>query len=299
MALEQVPMTFEVSKAILWVIILLSIAVTVTFYVLRSIGLYTLAKRNNVNAPFLAWFPGLWMYTACMLIGENKIFGAKIKNLAIMFAVFFSLSEVLLLFYNFITAFPILAYWLEGGSIYFGSDPQVAGVARYMFMDSIYVLSPGIKYPYSNPQNMMKALNIMAYVYNALDVLNIFILINVYMSLFRKFWPQHYLLATLLSLINIVGPFVGIMVPISLFAPFVFAIRKKPAVDYASYARSRYQAYGNPYANPYEQNQNTQSQNTQNPFEDFDNKTNNKSDNKDDEPFSEIFNKKDNQNGDK
>jgi hypothetical protein len=60
----------------------------------------------------------------------------------------------------------------------------------------------------------------------------------VYIALFRKFWPQHYVLATVLSVLG-------------LFAPFVFAIRKKNAVNFSEYMRSRYNMYYTPYGNPY------------------------------------------------
>ena len=71
------------------------------------------------------------------------------------------------------------------------------------------------------------------------DIANIFVVITVYVNLFKRYLPNHYLLAAIISLLGF-------------FAPFVFAVRKREPMNYIDYLRSRYQHnpyYGNPYAN--------------------------------------------------
>jgi hypothetical protein len=73
------------------------------------------------------------------------------------------------------------------------------------------------------------------------DLATIIIEVTLYINLFKRFWPKHFVLASILSI------FVG------LFAPLVFAIRKKDPVNYIDYLRSRYSYY--PYGMPYGNNQ--------------------------------------------
>ena len=120
--------------------------------------------------------------------------------------------------------------------------------------------------------------------------------VNLYFSLFRKFWPNHYLLAAIFSI------FFG------LFPVFMFVIRHKEPVNYRQYVNSRQgyygpryyggmhgqnpygnnNPYGNPYANPQGQpNQNNNNDKSKEPFGEFNGKD-------DDEPFPEFDNRKDN-----
>ena len=73
---------------------------------------------------------------------------------------------------------------------------------------------------------------------------------------------------------------------LGLFPIFMFAIRKKSAVNWADYMRSRYGAYGNPYGNPYNNPYNgggNSAENAQTPFEDFEKKK--------EEPFKDFEDK--------
>lgn len=201
---------------------LIFLAVEVAFYVLRSIGLYVLAKKNGINNAFIAWIPFAWIYTACKLIGETKIFGWSFDKIALIAMIIFSVNGVANLLYNFFNYFPCVGYVLQGGTltmeeniIYYGTD----------FVN-----------PYGSAAKAIDvACTVIYYVNYILSLVVMVIEIFMYISLFKKFWPQHYVLASVLSAIT------------GLFPIFVFAIRNKPATNYADYVRSRYYYYNEPY----------------------------------------------------
>lgn len=201
---------------------LIFLAVEVAFYVLRSIGLYVLAKKNGINNAFIAWIPFAWIYTACKLIGETKIFGWSFDKIALIAMIIFSVNGVANLLYNFFNYFPCVGYVLQGGTltmeeniIYYGTD----------FVN-----------PYGSAAKAIDvACTVIYYVNYILSLVVMVIEIFMYISLFRKFWSQHYILASVLSAIT------------GLFPIFVFAVRNKPATNYADYVRSRYYYYNEPY----------------------------------------------------
>lgn len=57
------------------IIMIFTIAVSITFYVFSSLGLYSHAKRHNIKNPWLAWLPvgNHWVYgTLCDRAAANK-----------------------------------------------------------------------------------------------------------------------------------------------------------------------------------------------------------------------------------
>ncbi|MBQ9734884.1 MAG: hypothetical protein IJV95_03385 [Clostridia bacterium] len=226
----------------LYLTIGLTLAVVLAFYALRSIGLYVLAKRQNVKHAFLAWIPCVWMFTACKLIGNIKTFGRPFAKLALIFCIVFSVAEVLTIVYEILVYFPLVGNYLAGREIcyapYITADDVefLANYSEYATNSDIYVTSEFVN-PYGvGIITVNKILSVISIVSMIFDLASTVIVIMVYINLFRKFWPQHYVLAAILSIFG-------------LFAPFVFAIRKKEPINYMDYIRSRYNY--NPYANPY------------------------------------------------
>ena len=202
------------------------ILAALAFYLLRSVGLFVLAKKNGVKLAGLAFIPGVWMFTACKIIGKARIFGMTMEKMAVWFAIVFSISVYLSLLSNFITYFPYIGYYLAGGEIGFISQ------------EGTMYLETGANFV--NPFDtqfvsvFLRVIGIFSYL---LNIAELFITITVYISLFRKFWPEHYILAAVLS-------FLG------LFPIFVFVIRNKQPVDYMEYIRRRFANSGyNPYGN--------------------------------------------------
>lgn len=226
--------------------------VTLAFYLLRSIGLFCLARRHSVKHAFLAWIPFVWVFTACKLIGNVKIFGKPFEKLAIWFCLIFVVSEVLMVVYEFFVYFPLVGNFLfnpDAQIVLSDSAASIAGLEKYVFSSGIYVnAQSGFVYPYEaigGNYAVVRMLNVIAIISPIFDLAATVVIILVYVNLFKRYWPQHHMLAAILSIFG-------------LFAPFAFAIRKKDPINYLDYLRSRYNynpyGYGNPYGgygNPY------------------------------------------------
>ena len=286
--------SIEVSPAMIVLFVTLIAAFYITFYVLRSIGVYKLARRQGVAHAYFAWIPCLWMFTAYKIIGNTKLFGSTMEKLAIWACIIFSVASILPIVHDFFGYFPYIMYYLQGGSIDLVVNGSVlirpvetAGISFNNLFDT-----PAIN-------TIIKILYAVDYV---LSIVNIFVTVFMYINLFKKFWPEHYILAAVFS-------FFG------LFSIFVFAIRDRKEVDFNEYIRRRYYGAGyTPYGgNGYGQNDgqgrtfygdrqtpysdNTSGGGKDEPFGEFSNRPG--------EPFSEFsddknsYDGKDNDNDDK
>jgi len=65
----------------------IALVIGLVFYVLKSIGLYTLAQNRGIENPWLAWIPITDLYIMGMLVGEMDLFGLHIDNLGLWFPV--------------------------------------------------------------------------------------------------------------------------------------------------------------------------------------------------------------------
>jgi hypothetical protein len=260
--------TAEYGVEIIYIYASIYLAISLAFYSLRSIGLYVLAKRQNVKHAFIAWIPMIWLYTACKLVGKARFFNKPIEKLAIILTIIFAINNFLILVADVLNYYPLIVNLLTSydvGSWVLGYPP-VEMVKEYVFIADLPALG-GVYYngqiinPYGVGGSLVidNILMVISYLSTPLSIVSIVIEITVYMGLFRKFWPQHYVLASLLSIF------------LSLFAPFVFAIRKKQPVNYVDYLRSRYQYPPNhPYGNQYGQyNGSARQAPPQTPFEEF------------------------------
>ncbi|MBO7149753.1 MAG: hypothetical protein J6V71_02555 [Clostridia bacterium] len=290
--------TMSIKNGYIWTGLGISLAIILALYVLRSIGLFTLAKRQNVKHAFLAWIPLVWFYILCKLLGKSRFFNMPYEKAAIWLCIVFAVSEILTLVVEFLMYFPLFQYALiEGGMLYIGSGEQVGEeLVKYLALEGglgIYVskriLPFGMTVALVN--RILEVLNLISMFF---DLAVIVITISAYFAFFRKYLPRHFMLASLLS----------VFIPIT-FAPFVFACRNKEPVDYNEYIRSRYQGYQNPYQNPYNNPHNGPYNNPYNqggyyggwqprrpeePFSEFSGKD--KTDSS--EPFSEFDQKKNN-----
>lgn len=206
-------------------IVCIVLAVQIALYVLRSLGIYTLAKRHGIKNAFIAWIPYAWIYTACKLIGETKIFGWAFEKLALIIMIIASTYGVFKFVVNYFDYVPIVGYILQGGEFWAEIEN---GVLTY---------NPSELVDFRNPFDT-KAINVIVKIMDISNiVLNLVVLVAtvfMYINLFRKFIPQHYVLYAVLSVVG-------------LFPIFVFVIRKKEAVNYVDYLRSRYYYYNEPY----------------------------------------------------
>ncbi len=252
----------QITTPVIILIAILSLALYVTLYLLRSIGLYNLAKRNGVKHGFMAWIPAVWVYVVFRLIKEYRVFNFSFDKCAVIFTVIFGVSAGLSLVYNFFTFFPYAFYFFEGGQITVVSTELGMG----LITDSNFI----------NHFNV-PAINIICdicyYFSGILDLMMIVIEVFAFIALFKKFKPENYILFSVLAVLG-------------LFPIFVFVIRKNKAINFNEYMRNRYY-YNNPYgANPYANN--TQPPRVEDPFDEYADKNGNSS-----EPFNEYTNKSD------
>lgn len=218
---------YSMSKSAILATTLVMLAIYITFYVLRSIGIYKLAKGQGVKKAFFAWIPCLWMFTACKVIGQTRFFGTTAEKVAVWACVLFSVAVIVPFIAEFLRFFPYVAYYLEGGTLTLDISQGIVLSAGSDFVNNFD--TPAIN-------TIIKILSAFGYI---LRFAEIFITVSVYIALFRKFWPEHYILAAVLS-------FFG------LFGIFAFAIRNKKAVDFNEYIRRRYYGAGfTPYGNRY------------------------------------------------
>lgn len=247
----------QINNGFIYGIAIVSALAILAFYLLRSFGIYTLAKRNGIKNAYLAFIPCLWVYLVCKLIGNARFFIGSFSKLAVLICAVFTLGEVLVFVYNFINYFPLIMYFLQGGTI------TILEAEEQLLINTANDFVNLFDVPAVNVISM-----IIYYLNVPLELAGIVITVFLYINLFKKFWPEHYILASVLSIMG-------------LFAPFAFAIRKKSAVDFNEYMRQKFNRYNNPYGshpygrdrNPYD-NQNTQNYNNyrrpEEPFSEFD-----------------------------
>ncbi len=280
---------FEIPNATVWITAVIALLIPVALHVLRAIGLYKLAKKKELKCAFMAWLPCVWIYVAIRLIGECRFFGTTMAKLAVLFTVLFATAELLTLAYNFIIYFPYVGNYLAGRNIYIDNNNYIELPADYVELwvgIGVYGKAGEFVNPYKNIFLIQNIMNVIYYVSAILDIAYAIIIVTVLINLFRKYWPQHYILASILSLFGLDGI-------------FIFVIRNKQPVSYMDYLRSRYQHYNpygpygpNPYGqNPYQNNAYGQNPNAnaepESPFEDFQDP----SEKKPKDPFSDFSDK--------
>ena len=279
------------SNVEVWLIASVIVAVVVAFYVLRSVALFTMAKRANVDKAVLAWIPCLWLYIACKLIGNAKMFGKTFSQLAVVFCVIFSVAQVLTVVSQALIYFPLVGNFLMGRNIYVLSFTEAADANLYVQTEQLTsTLMSGVYggRDFVNPYgegiySVANVLNVISLISMLTDILNIIVIVSVYINIFKVYRPQHYMLFGILSIFGV-------------FGPLAFAVRKREPINYMDYVRSRYNynpygnpyggGYGNPYNNGYGQARPTP---PSTPFEEFAEK----GEVDPGDPFAEFENKKD------
>lgn len=260
-----------VSNSIIWVIAISYLAGILTFYVLRSLGIYKLAKRQELKNCWLAFIPCAWMFLVCKIIGKVRFFFDSFSKLALLITIVFSVGEVLSLTSMFIRDFPLVAYFVQGGQINLLQTAEGFLVQTPQMNNSFDVLWVN---------QILKLIDVIGPI---LSLINTVIEVFAFIALFRKYVPKTYILFSILSVIG-------------LFAPFVFAIRNKEAVDFNEYMRKRYYENMNRYygQNPYGRNDGGQNQNPyQNPRQNGGYGANNSNGyNQNEQPFEEFGEKK-------
>lgn len=226
-------------------------AITVALYLLRSIGVFTLAKKCQDDTikqkAYFAWIPCLWIYLASRLAGKVLFFGKPMQKFALVMVILFTANEVLNIVYYVMAYLPLVGYYLQGGTVSFymssglltNAELASYGLKPYLF-DSTFLTGFDINYPFANVSAMENVLFGISIVSDLLSLATLLFLVFFYIAIFKRYYPQHFVLATVLSI------WLGI------FPIFIFAIRNKKPVVYSEFVRERYNRMynGNPYGNP-------------------------------------------------
>lgn len=275
--IDQTIGLLRIEKYAVFIAVGIYLAFYFAMYLLRSIAVYRLAKNAGVKGQVLAWIPLLWIYPFIMLVKEDRFFGVPFKKVAVLLTVLFSVGELLSLGYQVLSNLPIFINWINGVDVYLFGAP--VGSAQYTLgmMGEAVWFGEGCTMVYSNPILIKAILEIAVIFIDLFSLVSSVILVFSYFSVFRKYWPEHYVLASILSL--------------WIFPIMMFVIRNKKPVDYMEFLRNRYGSY---YANQnpnYQQRQNNgqgrnpyEKQREETPFSDFENKGHQKVE----EPFSEF-----------
>lgn len=208
--------------------VIVPLVVVLAFYVLRSIGVFVLAKKSGDKRAFMAFIPFIWIYTAGKLAGNPVIFGKKTKNFALIIALVFGITEAIGFIMDMLVYVPLIGYFLQGGTVVLCENSLVfpEGYERYVINNVFYTRTPvlGAGYVYSTA--FMRVRAFISFFLNIAQLVEIFFLAVLYFNLFRKYSPAHYVLFSVLSILG-------------LFAPFVFAIRNNEAIDFAEFLRRK------------------------------------------------------------
>lgn len=265
----------KVSSTGFWLTFGISTAIVIAFYLLRSIGLFVMGKKAEIKYSYIAFIPFAWVYLLGMLCKRVFFFGYPIKKFGLVLLISYCIVSAIDITYYVIVYFPLVAYFLSGGGVYIGT-PLDTTYGKYLLDTRFYIETNKIIYPYSDLGAIINFLNVLYVFSNIFDIINTVLMITAYFTLFRNYWPQHFMMASIFCIFGF-------------FPVFVFAVRNNKPMSYAEYLRSRF-GYYNPYANT-DPNDNAGADNRTggqqgNPFGEFDK---NRSQNKpSDDPFDEF-----------
>lgn len=259
----------------------------VGFYLLRSFGLFLLAKKSADEKirkiAYISFIPFVWVFIASKLAGRINLFGSEVKSFTLILTIVFSVGSVALVVANIISYLPIVVYLFEGGNVFIQNSLSYTPSDLYAYVyDSRFVLDSAIT-PIGYSVGLNSFLDILDNIATILTFIGDLMLIFVYIALFRKYWPLHSTGACLLSVFGF-------------FPIMIFLIRKKEPIDYEKFMRERYQRmyggfnnYGGYNQNNFNGNNfsNNVNNNDDDPFDGFSNNSNNNNSTSDD-PFDEF-----------
>lgn len=225
----------EVPKLVVIFLALIPLLVSLTFYVFRAIGVSVLSKKAGVKQYRLAWVPFLWIYPLAKALKNERFIFNTYSKLAFWLTFAFTLAGVITFAYNFLTFFPLAGYYLQGGEVVIKET-----------IDGLTII-PGQNFlnPFDRPfLNAVKTfLGFLCGANNGIigltEIVSAVITIFMYFAVFRRYWPQNYIWASILSVVGI-------------FPIMIFIIRKRKPLSYQEFIRERMGRFSNPYGpNPY------------------------------------------------
>lgn len=221
---------FKSMQSLLLASLIGAVILWLPLYILYSIGLYKMAKGQNLKKKWMAFFPFVNTYYMGKIAGETNFFGKRMKNAGL----YAMITEIVA---------TTISFALIAGQIYL----HFAWSGNRVVMDGSYYWDGLTGFPYV----------ISVFIdYSDFIILIIRLVYQIFtlilmLSLVRKYAPSKYFLLSFLT----------ILVPAARYI-VVFVLRNRPAVDYVAYVKAKqeeymrrqqeyYKTYGNPYGNPY------------------------------------------------
>ena len=270
-------------KSTILVSAIIVMLVYVGLYLCLSIALYCMAIRRNINRCWLAYLPFARWSIFVKLIGEGVFFGRSVKNFdkitISVIAVNFVLSTLSICLYYY----PVVYGFFTGQQLAYDV------MSRTLLFQNGAPLEEVLLNNY--PAWLIMVINVIELLSYVTDAAKMFIVVVLYIGIFRKYAPSKYILFSLIAIFANAG---GII---------LLCLRNKQPVNYADYVRQRqYNFYNNVYGgqggNPYGDSNNYNNPNNygsanSEPFNDY----TEKKESNNDEPFAE-FNEDNNKNND-
>lgn len=204
-------------------------------YVFQSVGLYTIAKREDLKNKWMAFIPFFSTYYIGVCGQKNKFFNIDTKKIAIATAVveFLTLGVYVL---NFIASIKVVPYLISHSA-----DDNLWPAVVTSLSEEIH----------SHPELNWAAwcYNYLSYILAPMQIIQILGMVVVLNCFFQTYSARRYFIFTIAS---IFFPVQGIL---------IFAVRNNKGMRYADYIRAvqerayrQYRDQQNFYQNPYNQN---------------------------------------------
>ena len=201
------------------------LAVMLALYVLMGVGLMTMAKRREMKNSYLAFIPFARYYLVGKLIGKSRLFGKPIKNIGVLAVVTSACTFGLMAIYYIASYLPIILAVFQGATVVIESTVEGTFYSGFSFS------SEAIKKAFNI------TISVSSILHTILDLVNFFVMLEIYSELFKKYAPERYFLFAFIAILTGCG---GII---------VFALRNKKAIDYNEYIKERFMKMRGDYLN--------------------------------------------------
>ena len=226
--IDMTGLSFEFPPLFIFLVCGFAIAISLAFYLLRSIGLFTMAKKENLKCAYVAFIPIAWIYVATKLSGTITFFGKKFKNFAYVALAIMLVADLTFIFVNCVIYVPVIGYYLQGGEVAIAvpGEGLPGNFVEYGITSGIY-LGNNFLNPYVEMGWIIKVASICSVIYRIFEIVQIILLVMIYIGLFRSYMPEHNFIGSMLSVLGF-------------FPIMVFIVRNKKPVNFEEYIRAKF-----------------------------------------------------------
>ena len=150
------------------------------------------------------------------IVGKINIFGKQVKNLGVVAVITSALTYLTIAVINIYNFLPAVILFFGNGSV------------RFVLNETTQQLAYADNISFTYQTWFVIFTDVCTYINAIADLINFFVMLELFIELFKKYAPDHYFMYAILTLILNVG---GI---------FVFAVRNRQAVSYADYIKEKF-----------------------------------------------------------